>query len=326
MKKHLTHFKFLKRPESISLVLSIFTILLLGLASRYFFNRYNLESLQTSIAPEGIVSLGMMMLLITGVFDLSVGSVMCLGGLVAAICLTVGLPTPVAIVAGLVAGAVIGLVNGLLIEIALVNPLITTLGTMYIVRGITELTLVTRGKAGYTDFPESFTHIGTGSFLGIYYMFWIMIVLTVIFTLFVTLRRTGRRMYCIGCNEAAAISMGIKKKKIRIGLFILTGVLAALAGILINARSGSANRYIGQNSHLNIIMACVIGGGSLSGGQGNIIGAVFGTVFLNLLSNSFNLFELNQHIQSLILGLVLIAVVVVDGYFSIKKRRALGKE
>jgi ribose/xylose/arabinose/galactoside ABC-type transport system permease subunit len=316
-----------RRPESISLVLCIIMILLLGLTvPRYFFSAHNIGSLITATAPEGIVALGMMMLLISGVFDLSVGSVMCLGGLVTAVALTAGLSTPVSLFLGLFSGMLIGLLNGFITEIAGVNPLITTIGMMYIVRGMTEITLVKRGKAGYGNFPESFRQLGQGRFLGIHYMLWMLIIMAILFTIFLVKRRGGRRIYFIGGNESAAVAMGINKQKIRILLFMISGILAALAGILINARAGAANRYTGQNSHLNVIIACIIGGGSLAGGKGNMGGAIFGILFLVLLNNAFNLYEVNQHIQSLVNGLVLLAVVVIDGYVNILKRRKLGKE
>jgi ribose/xylose/arabinose/galactoside ABC-type transport system permease subunit len=316
-----------RRPESISLTLCIIMVVLLGTTvPRYFFSNYNISSLITAVVPEGIVALGMMMLLISGVFDLSVGSVMCLGGLIAAIASTFGLATPIALCLGLGSGLVIGFLNGVTTEVAGVNPLITTIGMMYIVRGITEITLVRRGKAGFSDFPSSFRAIGQGELLGVQYMFWILILLAVLLTVFLIKRRSGRRVYFIGGNEAAAIAMGINKRKIRIVLYMFAGVLAALAGIFISARTGAANRYTGQNSHLNVIIACIIGGGSLAGGKGNMAGAVFGIMFLVLLNNAFNLYDVNQHVQSLVNGLVLLAVVVVDGYINILKRRELGKE
>ncbi|MDR1576307.1 MAG: ABC transporter permease [Treponema sp.] len=316
-----------RRPEAISVALCIIMALMLGITvPRYFFSSHNLNSLATATAPEGIVALGMMMLLISGVFDLSVGSVMCLGGLVAAIGLSAGFPTPVALALGLGSGLVIGLFNGLITEVAGVNPLITTIGMMYIVRGITEITLVKRGKAGYGNFPADFRIIGQGKIFGVPFMFWLLLLFAVLFAVFLISRRGGRRIYLIGGNEAAAAALGVKKRKIRIILFMLAGILAALAGILINARAGAANRYTGQNSHLNVIIACIIGGGSLAGGKGNMGGAVFGTLFLVLLNNAFNLYQVNQHVQSLVNGMVLLAVVVVDGYMNIIKRRELGKE
>jgi ribose/xylose/arabinose/galactoside ABC-type transport system permease subunit len=315
-----------KRPEIVSVVMCVLTAALLAATSPHFFNPYNIESLVASVSPEGIVGLGMLLLLITGVFDLSVGSVMCLGGLVAAMALTAGVSTPLSVFLGLASGVLVGLVNGLLSEKAGVNPLITTLGTMYIVRSITELIIVKQGQTGYSNLPASFTALGQGRLWGVHYMFWIMIVLAIVFTVGITMTPWGRRLYFIGGNEQAAVAMGMNKKLIRISLYVLVGVLAALAGILVDARAGAATRYIGQKSHMNVIVACAIGGGSLMGGKGNMIGALFGTLFLSLLSNAFNLYEINQQIQTLTLGAVLIAVVTVDGYLQIRKRRMLGKE
>jgi ribose/xylose/arabinose/galactoside ABC-type transport system permease subunit len=316
-----------RRSESISLGLCIIMFLFLGFTKpQYFFSSHNIGSLITSTSPEGIVALGMMLLLISGVFDLSVGSVMCLGGLVAAVALTRGYSTPVSVLLGLGSGMAIGFLNGVITELGGVNPLITTIGMMYIVRGITEITLVSRGKAGYSNLPESFKALGQGRFFGVHYMLCILIVLAILFSVFLAKRRGGRSIYYIGGNETAAVAMGISKKKIRILLFMISGVLAAFAGILINARAGAANRYTGLNSHLNVIIACIIGGGSLAGGKGNMAGAVFGLLFLVLLNNAINLYDVNQHFQSLVNGMVLLAVVVIDGWMSILKRRELGKE
>lgn len=318
--------KLIKKNGSIAFLMCIVMIIFLSIAqSRLFYDAFNLQALMNAIAPEGIVALGMMILLITGVFDLSVGSVMCFGGLVTAILLTDGVAVPLAILIGLAAGGVVGLINGMLVEIGGINALITTIGTMYIFRGASELLLVGRGKGGFGGFPQEFVQLGRGDFLGIYWMFWILIVLVVGFSLFIAKRPTGRRLYFIGGNEPAAKLMGIKKKKIRISAYILSGILAALAGILITAKSDAANRYTGQLSHMNVIIACVIGGGSMNGGQGSMPGALFGIVFLSLLQNAFNLYDLESALQSIIIGFVLITVVSVDGYLTIRRLKELGR-
>jgi ribose transport system permease protein len=203
-----------RRPESISLALCVIMVLLLGTTlPRYFFSSHNISSLITSTSPEGIVALGMMMLLISGVFDLSVGSVMCLGGLVSAMALTAGFGTLQAVLLGLGSGMVIGLLNGIITEMGGVNALITTIGMMYIVRGITEITLVKRGKAGYGDFPESFRQLGQGRFLGIHYMLWMLVIFALVFSVFLARRRGGRSIYYIGNNENAAVALALTKRK-----------------------------------------------------------------------------------------------------------------
>jgi ribose transport system permease protein len=143
-------------------------------------------------------------------------------------------------------------------------------------------------------------------------------------TLYIKYIPSGRKLLLIGGNEIAARLMGIKVNKIKMIAFILCGTLAAFAGMLLTARSTAANRYLGISTHMNVIIACIIGGASLSGGQGTMVGAVFGTVFMALLINSFNLFEISSQWQNITTGIVLLAVVVSDGYASIRKQKALG--
>lgn len=316
---------FLKKNEAVSAMLAIGLAVLLCLTSPYFLQGVNLESLQTSIAPYGIMAIGMMVLLISGVFDLSVGSVMCLGGLITGICLNAGLPVPAAIVVGVLSGTLVGLVNGLLVEVAGINALITTIGMQYIARGFCEVTLVGRGKGGYTNFPEAFLTLGRGQFLGVYYMVWIMVILMVAFQLYLRHTRSGRQLYHLGGNCDAARQMGIKTKLVRIKAFVLSGTLAALAGVLVTARAGIANRYTGENAHMDIMIACIIGGGSLAGGQGSIVGAFFGIAFMKLMSNAFNLYSIAPQWQSIIVGGILLVVLAADGYLSISKQKKLGK-
>lgn len=317
--------KLVRQNEFIPIALTLLVFIILWAASPYFLVGSNIESLQTSIAPYGIAAIGMMVLLISGVFDLSIGSVMCLGGLAAAASLELGVPVFLAIILGILAGAIIGALNGFLVEIAGINPLITTIGTMYFVRGLTETVLVQKGKGGFIDFPEEFINFGQGKFLGIYYMFWIMIVLMVIVQLYLIFMPGGRRLYYIGSNKEAASLMGIKVKKIRINAFILSGALAALAGVLITARAHMANRYTGEGAHLDVIIAAIIGGASLAGGRGSMVGALFGIVFMTMLRNAFNLFTIEAQWQDISVGAILVLVVLLDGFFAIRKQKALGK-
>jgi ribose transport system permease protein len=317
--------KLIKKNGSIAFILCLVMFAFLAITqTKLFFNPFNLQALMLAIAPEGIIALGMMILLITGVFDLSVGSVMAFAGLMTAMLLGAGLPIIVSVIGGLAAGVAIGFINGMLVEFAGINPLISTIGTMYIFRGATELLMVGRGVE-YNAFPENFVQLGRGDYLGVYWMFWILVVLVIILTIFIATRPTGRRLYFIGGNENLAKLMGIKKRKIRISAFMLSGFLAALAGILIAAKSDAANRYVGQVSHMNVIIACVIGGGSLYGGKGSIPGALFGIMFLSFLQNAFNIFEFESSMQRIMLGFVLMAVVSIDGFMTLRRQKELGR-
>jgi len=315
----------LRKNETVSVGLAVLLLIFLVLARPNFLDSVNLDSLQTSIAPYGIMAIGMMILLVSGVFDLSVGSTMGLGGLVSAITLTLGASPAVAILTGILSGLLIGLINGLIVEIAGVNALITTIGTMYIGRGISEIVLVGRGYAGYTDFPENFNNLGRGQFLNIYYMFWILLALLVIFQLVLRYTKFGRQLFFIGGNYEASEKLGINARRIRILAFVLCGALAAFAGILVTARAGIANRYTGVGAHMDVIIACIIGGGSLIGGQGSIVGAFSGMVFMVLMSNAFNLYAIPPQWQSILVGSILLLVITVDGYVSLSKQKRLGK-
>jgi ribose transport system permease protein len=314
-----------RKNEAVSVTLSVLLFVFIIFATPYALDPANIDALQTAVAPYGIISVGMMVLLISGVFDLSVGSAMCLGGLVAAICLTMGATPGVAIIAGILAGMITGLINGLIVEVAKVNALIATIGTMYIARGISEIVLVGRGQAGYTNFPESFNHIGRGQFLNVYYMFWIMVALVIIFQLILKYTKFGRQLFFIGGNYNAAKQLGINTRRIRIIAFMISGTLAAVAGILVTARAGIANRYTGVGAHMAVIIACIIGGGSLIGGQGSIIGAIAGMIFMTLISNAFNLFTIPPQWQDILIGIILLIVITVDGFISLSKQKKLGK-
>jgi ribose/xylose/arabinose/galactoside ABC-type transport system permease subunit len=196
---------------------------------------------------------------------------------------------------------------------------------MYIGRGISEIVLVGRGYAGYTNFPESFNNLGRGQFLNAYYMFWFLLILVVVFQLVLRFTKFGRQLYYIGGNYESAENLGINARRIRILAFTLSGILAAFAGVLVTARAGIANRYTGVGAHMDVIIACIIGGGSLIGGQGSIVGAFSGMVFMVLMSNAFNLYAIPPQWQNILVGFILLIVITVDGYVSLTKQKRLGK-
>jgi ribose/xylose/arabinose/galactoside ABC-type transport system permease subunit len=156
-------------------------------------------------------------------------------------------------------------------------------------------------------------------------MFWIMLALVIIFQLILNFTKFGRKLFYIGGNYNAADNLGINSRRIRIIAFTISGVLSALAGVLVTSRAGIANRYTGVGAHMNIIIACIIGGGSLIGGQGSIIGAISGMVFMALMSNAFNLFSIAPQWQNILVGVILLIVITVDGYVSLSKQKKLGK-
>jgi ribose transport system permease protein len=304
----LKHILFMR--EMAMVVLIFITGLILTIFTPYFFSTTNFIAITRGFAMEGMVVIGMSLLLISGAFDLSVGSVMALAGIVCA-WLMVGLKLsiPLAVFGGLVTGGVTGMINGLIISKIKVNPLIATLGMMAVARGV--CLGVTEGRP-VINVPMDFAWLGQGSLMGLPVPFIIMLVLVIIVDILLRRGRTLRQLYYVGGNEKAARLSGIKVDKIILVTFIASGVFAALAGIISMARlqSGIPTAFIGVE--LRIIAACVIGGMSLSGGEGTVTGALLGLVFMALVSNAMTLFGVSIYWEGVVTGTILTLAVSLD--------------
>jgi len=242
---------------------------------------------------------------------------MALAGATTAIWLNMGLPVPVAIILGLAVGGLIGLINGLIISEIKINPFITTLGMMSLARGL--LMVVTDGK-NISGLPAKFTAIGQGSFLGVQYPIIISIVLVVAGDFLLRRSRFFRQNYYVGANERAAALSGIDVKRLRIFNHALTGLLAALAGIIITARLGSASTSAGKGLELRVISAVIIGGASLAGGVGTIAGAFLGALLMSIIISSINLLGIELNWIDFVLGATLLLAVIADTYGARQKR------
>lgn len=319
--------KLLQKKEFTVIALTVILFVLLSASSEIFLNLYNLDSLQTSVAPNAIIATGMMILLITGVFDLSVGSVMGLSGVVTSLCLVNRVSVPLSILAGLATGAGFGLINGTLVAISGIDPLIATIGTMYVGRGLVNVLLEGSARHGVLGFPESFIMLGAGKTAGIYNILWAMIIVAALAQAITQSTAWGRRLYYCGGNLEGARTAGINVKRIRMITYCLSGLLAALAGILVTARLEMASRALGSGLELKIIISCLIGGGSVSGGQGSIIGALMGCFFMSLVTNSFTIYLIRDFWQNIIIGGLLILVICLDSYLQMRNasnRRRIG--
>ena len=318
------------KEGSITFLLCLALVTTLSIQSSIFWTTDNLNSLQAIIAPTAIVAFGMVLLLICGVFDLSVGAIMVFSGILCAKMFEMNLPVPVVILIGLLAGTLIGLFNGVLVGILKINSLIATIGTLNIFQGIAMILFAGshKGQAEYQTaikLPENFIWIGTGKFLGLYNMFWIMLALLILISLFQRYSPVGRQMYLAGDNPEAAKLMGFDTPRIIMLTFTFTGFLCAIAGILSVARFGQANRYLGEGINITTIISCLLGGASFAGGRGSAIGTIFGVICMCLFTNLFNLLEVTSTWQSVVVGSILIMVVSIDGYLILKKQRELGK-
>jgi ribose/xylose/arabinose/galactoside ABC-type transport system permease subunit/ABC-type sugar transport system substrate-binding protein len=269
----------------------------------------NLRQILLNVSIETIVSVGMMVLMIAGVFDLSVGSVVALsGGLAAYLMMNTGWPMPAAVLAGLAAAVVVGWFNGYFIANIGINPLIQTLATMGMVRG---LALMIAG-AGIQNLPYEFIYIGQSKFLKVQSPVWWMLAIILLFHFLMERSTFFRRFYFIGGNEKAALLSGIRTDRMKLYGFVLSAFLAGVAGILLTSRLGAAISSSGKGMELRVITAVILGGASLAGGQGRIAGALLGTLFMGLISNVMVLARVSGYWQEIILGLILIAAIWFD--------------
>ncbi len=269
----------------------------------------NFRQILLNLSTDTIVAVGMMILLISGAFDLSVGSVVAFAG-----CLTAylmhfyGMPVPLAIAVGIAGSMIIGFVNGYLIAYQGINPMIQTLAMMGIVRG---LALMVSGS-GIQNLPYWFNVIGQSRLLGVQMPVWYMLLTIVIFSVLVNKTVVFRRFYYIGGNEKAADLSGIKVRKMKLISFLISATLAGVAGILLSSRLGAALPTMGRGLELRVITAVILGGASLSGGYGKISGALLGAVFMGIISNIMVISRVSGFWQEIILGIILITTLWLD--------------
>lgn len=299
---------FLQREFALFAVLALASIIM-SLINPVFYNRANIEAMLLALSVDAIISIGMVVLIISGGLDLSVGSTLGFTGVVAGLFLTAGFPVWLAIILALVSASIVGLANGLLVAKLDINPFITTLGMMGIVRGM--LLVLARGKA-VLNLPPGFTVIGQGRRFGIQYPIYVMLVMVILGEIFVRNMRFFRQSYYIGGNEKSARLSGINVDFVKIFNYILVSALAGVAGLLITARFGSASLTVGGGLELRVITATIIGGASLNGGEGSVLGAFLGAAFMALLANALNLLGVDVYWQNLVTGLILIIAVVID--------------
>jgi L-arabinose transport system permease protein len=251
----------------------------------------------------------MMLVLALREVDLSVGSITALAGVLTAVVIERTGGVAIGIIAGLAAGAVIGFLNGWVVARLRVNSLIVTLATMEIVRGLAFL--ASGGKA-VSILAERFYTLGSGSFLGLNYPIWIMFLAFVIFGTLLNRTVFGRNVLAIGGNPEAARLAGVPVDRARIGVFVLQGLVAAVAGIVLAARITSGQPNTSQGLELAVISACVLGGVSLSGGVATVAGVIIGVLIMGAAQNALNLLDVPTFYQYVVRGGILLAAVIFD--------------
>lgn len=297
-------------------------ILCLGLAlmTDNFMTTDNFWNVMRQISVNVCISVGMTLVILAAGIDLSVGSILAFCGAVTAGLLSNGISIPAlnlfigftvlgAVLAGLLVGGGLGFINGYAITKFKVPPFVATLAMLTMARGFTMLW--TKGHP-ISGLGETFGFLGTGWFLGIPMPVWISGIVVVTAIVLTGKTRFGRYIYAIGGNENASLLSGIPIAKVKMWVYALAGILAAVGGILVTARLDSAQPNAGFSYELDAIAAVVIGGTSLSGGRGTILGTVLGAIIIGVLNNGLILLSVSPFWQQVIKGLVILLAVIID--------------
>jgi ribose transport system permease protein len=295
------------------LLLLVLIVVLCGYMSYWYDVSFptmdNIEAVLLNAALYGILVVGMMLLMIGGAFDLSIGGILALAGVVSGVLIAQrGWGVAAGVTAGLVVGAVAGLINGLIVTQVRINALIATLATVGIFRGITQLISGT----GIAPISDSFASIGQSDLLGFQMPFWIMLVVVGVGAWLVSQSRFFRQYYYVGGNRRAATLSGIKSERLMLVAFVIMGTLAGLAGVLNASRLNAAQVSAGVGIELQVITAAVLGGASLRGGEGTVIGGVLGVLFIALLQNALIIMDVDVFWQNIVIGVVLLLAVSLD--------------
>jgi ribose transport system permease protein len=284
-------------------------VTLLTVLSPHFLTVSNLSNVLEQTSINAVIAVGMTFVILSGGIDLSVGSLVALSGVALAGALRAGVPLPMALLAGLATGAAAGLANGLLITRGKLPPFIATLGMMSVARGLTLF--VTDGRP-ISGFEAGFRSLATGRVLGVPASVLLAAALYLAAHLDLTRTRFGLYVYAIGGNEEATRLSGVGVRFHKTMVYVLAGLMSAVASVILTARLNSAQPIAGMMYELDAIAATVIGGTSLLGGSGTIGGTLIGALIMGVLRNGLNLLGISSFLQQVVIGLVIIAAVLVD--------------
>ncbi|EOZ5529864.1 ribose ABC transporter permease [Vibrio metschnikovii] len=299
--------------EQKSLIALLFLVVVVSFLNPNFFTVDNILNILRQTSVNAIIAVGMTLVILTAGIDLSVGSVLALCGAFAASLIALEVPVMVAVPTALLAGAALGGISGIIIAKGKVQAFIATLVTMTLLRGVTMV--YTDGRpisTGFTDTADAFAWFGTGYALGIPVPVWMMVVVFAAAWYLLNHTRFGRYIYAMGGNESAARLSGINVDRVKIGVYAICGLLSALAGIIVTSRLSSAQPTAGMGYELDAIAAVVLGGTSLMGGKGRIMGTLIGALIIGFLNNALNLLDVTSYYQMIAKAAVILLAVLVD--------------
>lgn len=299
--------------ENKSLVALLVLIGVVSFLSPNFFTADNLLNILRQTSVNAIMAVGMTLVILTAGIDLSVGSVLALCGALAATMVAMELPIGLVIPLTLGAGALLGSISGLIIAKGKVQAFIATLVTMTALRGVTMV--YTEGRpisTGFSDGADLFAWLGTGYLLGLPVPIWLMAIVFLLAWYLLNHTRLGRYIYALGGNESATRLSGINVDRVKLAVYGLCGMLSALAGLIVTSRLSSAQPTAGMGYELDAIAAVVLGGTSLMGGKGRIMGTLIGALIIGFLNNALNLLDVSSYYQMIAKASVILLAVMID--------------
>lgn len=307
--------------KSLQKLLPFLTLILLFvalvIASPHFLTATNLSSVVRQTAVINIMALGMTIVIISGGIDLSVGSILGLSGIAGTMAMAHGASIAAGIAIGILTGLVCGMLNGIMITRLRIAPFIVTLGTLGIYRGVA---LIISNGLPVNKLPQGFSFLGEGNILGIPFVLWLLVLCAVAVHFLLEHTRLGRYAFAIGSSTAAAIYAGIPVSFYTTAVYAIGGLLTGLAGMIEASRLMTGQPTAGFGYELQAIAAVVIGGGSLRGGEGSVVGTLVGAFIMGLLSNGSDLLGISNYVQQVVIGSVIILAVAVD---ELRKRRVV---
>lgn len=297
------------RTELYLVVLLAILFLFFSVTSDVFLTVNNIKTLLRQVSIYGIVAIGMLVVIISAGIDLSVGSVTGLSGIVAALCMRSGMAISISLIIALASGLAVGLVNGILVHDGKVPPFIATMGTMTVARAIIMLLTNASMISGQ---PQSFKDIARTEIFNIPFLF-VIWLLMIIIAWFITKKTVfGRNVYAIGSNREAARLSGINIRRTIYGVYIFSAFVCSIAGILLTARLGNGVPTAGEGYELDAIASAVVGGASLDGGTGSVMGTVLGSMIMATLRQGGVLLGVNAFVLEIIIGSLIVVAVLID--------------
>lgn len=308
--KQTLRFKKTNYQQLVIVGVLLFIMIVLSIASSEFLTVVNITNVFRQIVSVVIAGCAVTMLMVSGNFDLSIGSIMALSGTMSAILVTKGIPLVIAILLSILIGTLVGFFNGIFVVLLNIPSIIATLGTMYIASGV--VWVITGGTSIHLGLGQNFTFLGRGFVGPIPFSILLAIVVFLIFYFIQNRTLLGKYTYAIGANKRTSLLSGINVNFYGVVLYVLVGTLAALSGTIMASRLGVGSASIGNGFEFDVIVAVVLGGTSLHGGEGSVFGTVIGALIVGFIANGLNLMGIHSFYQDIVKGVVLVAAVLLD--------------